>query len=402
MALILYKLSLEYPINSITQPFGTNKPLYVKGTAMNKILPYYSLLSIVFLMGCIQAFFVGIPKTLRHHPIVHQLLDKPSSNALLVIKNGETIIEQNADAQLPLASISKIVIGLVFAEQAAEGLVEPNQTIPLRQLERFYVDDENYQTWKALGVKEGWVQNRQVALKYIAQGAVRFSSNTNADFLMNYLGLENINNWLQTQNLNSHEAIFPFNASALLCHNFEGLPKRRFLNKMDTLSSENYYREVLSLQQRLIKVDTLLNSPLHQPKINDQTSLKIWSDRFTKATAQDYAKITQRLLNKEASSKALQGQIAFLFEEWAFEENPGLDEQFSSIGYKGGSTGFLLNTLLYLEDNEGNQAQVILFMNELSPKKHMMISKLFSSFVFDLATNDTFVNDIQQILAAGK
>ncbi len=366
---------------------------------MNKILPYYSLLSIVFLMGCLQAFFVGIPKTLRHHPIVNQLLENPTSNALLLIKNGEVIIEQHADTQLPLASISKIVIGMVFAEQLAEGLVEPDQKISLPQLERFYVDDENYQTWKKLGEEQGWINNNQVALKYIAQGAIRFSANTNADFLMDYLGLDTINDWLQKQDLNTHEAIFPFNASALLCHNFEDLPKRHFLSKMDTISSEAYYQQVLSIHERLRRGDKQLKQSSDQLKTQQQAYLKIWSDRFTKATAQDYARITQLLLNKESSGKELNEQLTFLFEEWAFEENPGLDQQFSSIGYKGGSTDFLLNTVLYLEDKKGNQAQVILFLNELSPKKHMMISKLFNSFVFDLATNDEFADGIRQILA---
>lgn len=367
---------------------------------MNRFLPYYSLLSIVFLMGCLQAFFVGIPKTLRHHPVVNHLLTKPEASALLVIKNGKVAISRNVETQLPLASISKIVIGLVFAEQVTQGLVESDKNIPLERIERFYVDDENYQTWKMRGMEEGWIQNKQVALKYVAQGAIRFSANTNADFLMDYLGLETINNWLEEQGLSSHESIFPFNASGILCHNFEDLPKRTFLAKMDTLSTEVYIEEVLSIQEKLATKEDRLLKLLQQQKIGSQAFLKIWSDRFTKATAQDYAKITQLLLAKKSMDAPLAEQINFLFEEWAFTENPDLNEQFSSIGYKGGSTGFLLNTILYLEDKKGNQAQVVLFMNELSPKKHMMISKLFSGFVFDLATNDRFVSDIQKILAA--
>ncbi|NRB51274.1 MAG: serine hydrolase [Saprospiraceae bacterium] len=363
---------------------------------MNKILPYYSLLSIVFLIGCLQAFFVGIPKTLQHHPIVDQLLEKPEDSALLLIKNGETVINRNIDTQLPLASLSKIVIGLVFAEQAVKHLVEPEQKIPLSSLKRFYVDDENYQTWKAIGLEEGWITKEEVALKYVAQGAIRFSANTNADFLMEHLGLASINEWLQEKGLMTHEAIFPFGASAVFCHNLEKMPKKTFLAQMDTMSRTVYIQKVLSIHEKLASGTISLEFP----KINDQTFLKVWSDHFTKATAKDYAKITELLLNKKALDKELQQMIKFLFEEWAFAENPGLDQQFSSIGFKGGSTGFLLNTILYLEDQNGNQAQVVLLMNELSSKKHELISKLFSGFVFDLATNDDFVKSVQQVLAA--
>ncbi len=368
---------------------------------MNKILPYYSLLSIVFLIGCLQAFFVGIPKTLKHHPVVSHLLEKPEDSALLLIKNGEVVINRNVETQLPLASLSKMVIGLVFAEQAAEGLLQVEEKITLQSLERFYIDDDNYQTWKATGIEEGWIDSEQVSLKYIAQGAVRFSANTNADFLMEYLGLAAINSWLQEKNLLTHEAIFPFNASAIVCHNIEKLPQKVFLAQMDTLSAAIYTERVLAIQEKLTSGNSLFKESLEQQPVNDQVSLKIWSDRFSKATAQDYGKLTELLLNKKALGKEMEQQISFLFEEWAFAENPGLDQQFSSIGYKGGSTGYLLNTILYLEDKRGNQAQVVLFMNELSPKKHKMISKLFSGFVFDLATNDAFAEDTQQVLATG-
>lgn len=365
---------------------------------MNKILPYYSLLSIVFLMGCLQAFFVGIPKTLKHHPVVKQLLEKPEESALLLMKNGQVMIARNAKVQLPLASLSKIVIGIVFAEKTVEEVVDPEKKVSLPSLERFYVDDENYQTWKTIGIKEGWIHDDQVSLKYIAQGAIRFSANTNADFLMDFLGLETINNWLLAQGLSTHEAIFPFNASAMLCHNWEGLPKQRFLSMMDTLSTDIYTQQVLFIHERLADNDSIIAHALAEQTISDRAFLRIWSDRFTKATAEDYAKITRLLLNKKAMNKSLEKQITFLFEDWAFAENPSLDQQFSSIGYKGGSTGFLLNTILYLEDKAGNQAQVVLFLNGLSPKKYKLISKLFSGFVFDLATNDDFARNVQQVL----
>lgn len=368
---------------------------------MNKILPYYSLLSIVFLIGCLQAFFVGIPKTLKHHPVVSHLLEKPEDSALLLIKNGEVVIGRNIETQLPLASLSKIVLGLVFAEQVAKDLIEPETKIPLKSLERFYVDDENYQAWKKRGLEEEWIKEEQVALKHIAQGAVRFSANTNADFLMAHLGLTSINKWLQDKGLSTHEAIFPFGASAIVCHNLEKTPKKIFLAQMDTISTAAYTQKVLSVHEKLASGTGLFAKPLEKQKINDPTAIKIWSDHFMRATALDYGKLTQLLLNKKALDEELNQQISFLFEEWAFAENPGLDQQFSSIGYKGGSTGYLLNSTLYLEDHQGNQAQVVLLMNELSPKKHKMVSKLFSGFVFDLATNDAFVKNIQQVLATG-
>ena len=366
---------------------------------MNKILPYYSLLSIVFLIGCLQAFFVGVPKTLKHHPVVNHLLDKPEGSALLLIKNGEVIIDQNTEASLPLAGISKMVIALVFAEQAVEHRVDPEKRIALQHLERFYIGGRNYQAWKIRGEAEGWIQENQVPLKYIAQGVLRFSANTNADFLMHYLGLSTINSWLEEKKLFAHAPLIPFNASAIFCHNLENLPPQKFLTLMDTLSQEAYIQKVLSIQNRLAQGDSLRSKSLHTLKINDLEALKMWSDRLPKARPKDYAHLTHWLLNKSLSDKELARHITFLFEEWAFDDHPGLDQQFSRIGFKTGSTGFLLNTILYLQDKKGNQAQVVLFMTGLSPNKHMLINRLSSNFVFDLATNDNFVEDIHELLA---
>ena len=361
--------------------------------------PYYSLLFIVLLMGTVQAFFMAIPREIGNHPVVSHLLEKPEASALLLIKNGHTVIDRNSNTLLPLASISKIVIALVYAEEVSKGTLNPEATISIAKLEKFYIDDENYQNWKALGEKEGWIRQKEVALKYIAQGTVRFSVNTNADFLMEQIGLTNINKWLEKEGFSSHEPIFPFNASGIVCHNINQLPQKAFLAKMDTLSPETYFQEVLAIQNKLAqKHESLQKNELRQQKINNKTFLKIWSDRFSKSTASDYAKVLSKLLHKEAMSPVFRQQVSFIFEEWTFEENPGLEEQLRHIGYKGGSTGFLLNTVLYLEDHDDNQAQVILFMNELSPKKHRALSKVFSGFVFELATNDGFAKEVKKIL----
>lgn len=361
--------------------------------------PYYSLLFIVLLMGTVQAFFMALPREIGNHPVVKHLLEKPEASALLLIKNGESVIDRNSHTPLPLASISKIVVALVYAEEASKGTVNPEAIVPLSELEKFYVDDENYQNWKALGEQEGWINQEQVALKYIAQGTVRFSVNTNADFLMEHIGLTNINQWLREEGLSSHDPIFPFNASGIICHNIDQLPQQEFLAKMDTLSREAYFQEVLSVQSKLAQEhESLQERKLQEQKINNKTSLKLWSDRFSKSTASDYAKILHKLLQKEVMLPVLRQHISFLFEEWTFEENPGLEEQLRHIGYKGGSTGFLLNTILYLEDHDDNQAQVILFMNELRPQKHRKLSKIFSGFVFELATNDGFAKEVKKTL----
>ncbi len=368
---------------------------------MQRLLPYYSLLSIVFLIGCIQAFFVGVPKTIKSHPIIRHLLTHPDQSALLVIQNDSVVLERNIDTPLPLASISKIVIAIVYAEAVDAGKLDPEQLIDISALERFDIDDENYANWKALGEKEGWLDQQKVPLKYIAQGAVRLSASTNADFLIDLIGIDIINQWLKDHALDQHQPIFPFNASAILAHNSQQLKQEEFIAQMDLISETEYYQQTLAIQQKLsIDEEGTYKQSLPKKNAHNKKYLKIWSDHFTKATAKDYASILNLLSKRQSYSGEIQAQLDFLFEDWAFQENPGIDQTLEHLAYKGGSTGYLLNTVLYTTDKEGNRSIVITFLNNLNPKKHPLLGKLVSDFVFKLATDSTFVNDVAQELKA--
>ncbi len=228
---------------------------------MQRLLPYYSLLSIVFLIGCIQAFFVGVPKTIKSHPIIRHLLTHPDQSALLVIQNDSVVLERNIDTPLPLASISKIVIAIVYAEVVDAGKLDSEQLIDISALERFDIDDENYANWKALGEKEGWLDQQKVPLKYIAQGAVRLSASTNADFLIDLIGIDIINQWLKDHALDQHQPIFPFNASAILAHNSQQL-------KQEDLGLQQYAQELLQTYDGN-KLYRYINDNIDKPAVQD-------------------------------------------------------------------------------------------------------------------------------------
>lgn len=368
---------------------------------MQRLLPYYSLLSIVFLMGCIQAFFVGVPKTIKNFPVVKHLLQHPDQSALMVIHNDSVVLERNIETPLPLASISKIVIAIVYAEAVGAGKLEPEQLIDISSLERFDIDDENYANWKVLGEKEGWLDQQKVPLKYVAQGAVRLSASTNADFLIDLIGIDSINQWLIDHSLDQHEPIFPFHASAILAHNSQELKQEEFIAEMALISGEEYFKKTLAIQQKLsADQEGIYKQSLPQKNARNNKYLKIWSDHFTKATAKDYASVLSLLSQRQHYSVEVQAQLDFLFEEWTFQENPGIDQNLKHLAYKGGSTEYLLNTVLYTTDKAGNRSIVITFLNDLTPKKQQIMGKLVSDFVFKLATDKDFVKNVAQEFTA--
>lgn len=379
--------------------FFAQSPPFSKRIPMQRLLPYYSLLSIVFLIGCIQAFFVGVPKTIKSHPVINHFLLQPDQSALMVIKNDSIVLERNTDTALPLASISKIVIAIAYAESVAAGSLNPEQLIDISALDRFNIDDENYANWKDLGEEEGWLKDQKVPLKYIAQGTVRLSVSTNADFLINLIGIDTINQWLENHNLRQHGPIFPFNASAILSHNSHQLDQETFIEQMAQMTDEVYYQETLAIQQKLsADQGGSYKQSLPQKDVTNKKYLKVWSDHFTKATAQDYAYILKLLSKRQSDEGGIQTQLDFLFEDWTFQENPGIDQQLDHLAYKGGSTGYLLNTVLYTTDKQGNRSIVIALLNDLKPRKHQLMGRLISDFVFKLAMDEAFLADTKKAL----
>ena len=62
--------------------------------------------------------------------------------------------------------------------------------------------------WQSYLEKKGKITEGAVSLEEVARGMVRFSSNANAEYLMEVLGLDNINRNLQSLSLPAHQPIF--------------------------------------------------------------------------------------------------------------------------------------------------------------------------------------------------
>lgn len=61
--------------------------------------------------------------------------------------------------------------------------------------------------------KTGKITEGAVSLEEVAKGMVKFSSNANAEYLMELLGLDNINRNLQSLSLPAHQPLFPIVSS---------------------------------------------------------------------------------------------------------------------------------------------------------------------------------------------
>ncbi|MDI3411909.1 serine hydrolase [Bacillus sonorensis] len=91
-------------------------------------------------------------KKLNHEYIVQFVKAKSGSrNVSLSIKhNDETWVDVNGHEQLPLASTVKIILAIEYAQQAAEGKIDPQKEVKLKELDKFYIpktDGDAHEAW---------------------------------------------------------------------------------------------------------------------------------------------------------------------------------------------------------------------------------------------------------------
>ncbi|GIO39509.1 hypothetical protein J41TS12_43700 [Paenibacillus antibioticophila] len=113
--------------------------------------------------------------------------------------------------------MTKIIVAVEYAQQAAQNKIDPNQRVALDELNRYYIPKLDG------GAQEEWEQSlssvidhSSVPLREVVKGMISFSSNANMEYLIEILGLEAINLNLEKLGLQSHEPLYPFYSSLFI------------------------------------------------------------------------------------------------------------------------------------------------------------------------------------------
>ncbi|WP_194165695.1 serine hydrolase [Oceanobacillus sp. CFH 90083] len=314
--------------------------------------------------------------------------------AFLATWNDEPIAEINTDLTMPLASVVKIIIAIEFAGQAEEGDIDPSEMVAMEEVDKYYfpnTDGGAHEAWKST-LKDG----EQVSLEQIAQGMMQFSSNANTDYLIERLGLEEINNRIEELDLNNHEPVYPLTASIVI-------PQKVMEDKdIEADELEDALRDLDDDAYRQIAVDLFeewQTEALSEAEKEAATALldmsiqKVWSDRLTHAAAEDYHKIMRILNKKERYSEAFYQELDAIF---SVELE---DESIVRAGQKGGSTAFVLNQAVYAEDENGNRFEMILFTNDLNLSELEVAAMQMQALRDKLVNEEVFREEVREMLA---
>lgn len=302
-------------------------------------------------------------------PAFDELLAHPERVGLVAYRMGDEAngIYLNADVQMPIASVSKLLHLVAYAEALAAGELEATQRVPLLVLEQYYLrgsDLGSHRRAVAWLAENGRVDaNEAISLDDVATIMMRFSSNAATDYLHYRLGQQRLEKTAVALGLNQHTAPCSFLTQFLAMS-----------NPIRTVADETAYQQYLANPTQYAAEAGFL-ADAYIAETNWRESFGRWQpsvslqmafvrDFGTHATPNQYAGLMARLAQNGLSNGESSYQARRLL-EWptTFTANRS---QFSNVGYKDGNLPGVLTTVYYAYRlGEVDPIVVILFYHDL-------------------------------------
>ncbi len=349
------------------------------------------LAAVMVLLGAVGAYFFQPDK----HFILEFIRDHPEKSALQLLRNDTLIAEQNPHKVMPLASTVKIILAIEYAEQAASGIIDPDQGVTLEALDQFYVpntDGGAHPEWLESVAEK--VEDGQIAIREITKGMIEYSSNANTEWLSAKLGLEHINNRLDSLGVEDHTEIY-YIVSALFVGKemFPTLEGEALAEQLRAMSMTDYIAATRRIHRKL-STDTTYKQELGDLRMNIQ---RVWSDKLPASTAAEYAGILQKINSRSFFSAATHRYLDEVMEY--LMEDPDNRAWLAWAGTKGGSTAFVLTKALYATDKQGYRTELAYFFNDLGIFENQRLQMSINEFELGILTDAAFRTAIEKELS---
>lgn len=326
----------------------------------------------------------------------------PDLASFYFIKNNDVLAEQSANEVMPLASTVKIIIAMEYAKQAARGSIPKDQPVALADLESYYIpgtDGGAHESWLKVIKDQGVIQHDKVPLHDVAKGMIHFSSNANTEFLLDLLGLKQINGIVEALGMDKHEEIYFFTSSFLISpylHIEESMSKRKVKRKMKEMSMEDYkaYAGIIHGLLKQGRADDLIEKATKTNMIDFEVQ-RITSNRLPGATVKEYATIMNNIQN----GATLDDTALTLLKDLLERDVNAKHKHLSHFGSKGGSTLFVHNHMLYVTVNEKDNYVLGGFVNDPKNVETAWIHQKMERFVLRTLTDQSFQDKVVERLS---
>lgn len=289
---------------------------------------------------------------------VRYILDHPQDVALVAYRVGQEPygIYLNADTPMPLASVAKVIDLVAYATAVSAGELDPANWVPLSDLEQFYLPGTDlgahrYALEDAASRDLIAADPPRTPLEEIPWMMTRHSSNAATDFLHWRLGQEAIEATALRLGLNSQTAPCPFIGQFLVMANhIRSGDDRTEINRY-VADPATYGADVMrltgafALDEAWREAEIAWRRASRRPSIETQ---RLFSEQLgTRGSARDYANLMSVIAQNKLETSFINILVRHYL-EWPmiFAVN---QEQFWTMGYKGGSLPGILTGVYYGE-----------------------------------------------------
>lgn len=329
---------------------------------------------------------------------VYEHVKKQADNgqtALIIQRNGEVVVEVNPDEPLPLASTVKFIVALAYAQAAANGRIDVEETVPLSKLQHFYIPKTDG------GAHQAWLESlngaTDIPLKEVANGMMLYSSNANTDYLIHIIGLDEINKIIRELGFKQHEELYPL-VSALYIPvqliNERGLEKKQLAAALKKMEMNEYRSRAIQTHKNWLEIPPKKEDIKQIQQYLSADVQKVWSDRLPRATAAEYLSLMAKLNSKTHFSPEVHAYLDPITEQ--LMQNPQNQSWLQHAGQKGGSTMFVLTKAMYATDKQQNQTEIILLINNLSVLEQLKLSRNLNAFQLKVLSEPQFLEEVRK------
>lgn len=308
--------------------------------------------------------------------------------SVYITRNDEVIANLNENKLMPLASTVKIMVALEFAQQAVKHVIRENSYVALSELDKYYIpntDGGAHPAWLKYAKDTKVLKGDSVKLIDVARGMIMFSSNANAEYLMDLLGFDNVKDNIALFGLKQHTAIYPLVGSIFLYQIPKKSTEDKLIKSLAALSDKKYSMEAYDRHLDL-KEDSSFKSTF-KPEQFSLKLQKLWSDRLPSSTTKEYIEVVQALNKREVLDEDAFFHVAEILEFPM--ESKAFQAVFKHYGVKGGSTGFVLTHVIYFTMKDGTRMELAIFFNDLTPEEEQKLEGWLDPFeaqiIFDPA-----------------
>ncbi|MCY8262766.1 serine hydrolase [Bacillus inaquosorum] len=342
--------------------------------AINSILVVFLLLA-----GC--AFYYFKASDVQY--IVNFINENPEKVSFILVENGEEVISISENNKMPLASVYKIMIAIEFIKQVEKGIINPKEQIPLKKLEDYVLikrENDNHKKWlnKIKTIKGE--KAKTIQLEEIVRSLFTHSSNPNTDYLLDKLGLENVNNTI-AKNYKPHDKLYPISLSELTHHyikwKYKDFTSKETNDRITKLNYEEYTHLITSIQ-KLIEQGKYPNYKNYQPTLEEQETMTRY---LPKASAKVYSDLLGHI-NKDKFKYKKE-----LLRLLAIKTNKEM-----YIGGKDGRTLNIINKTIFAKDKEGNTTEIVFFTKDLDYEEYQKIDHNIDEFIQKLLDKELYLN----------